>query len=153
MSEPVRPGLASAASTIWPWREQAERTNARRRVLQRGGLLRGVVGLAAAIVLFFVGRYVAASVVVSISALTSLLALVSPTKGYAALSAAVDTVGSWVGTLFTWVLLVPVFLLFFVPFGLIARRGANDRLQRRIDRTRPSYWLRRESQGSLEKPY
>lgn len=153
MSDPVRPGLASAASAIWPWREEAARANARRRVLQRGGLLRGFVGLAAATVLFFVGRYVAATVVVSISALTSLLALVSPTKGYAALSATVDMVGRWVGTLFTWVLLVPVFLLFFVPFGLIARRGVNDRLQRRIDRTRASYWLRRESQGSLEKPY
>jgi hypothetical protein len=42
------------------------------------------------------------------------------------------------------VLLVPLFVLFFLPFGLLARRGRRDRLGRFFDPDAPTYWKRRE---------
>ncbi|MCA9751925.1 MAG: hypothetical protein KC591_07015 [Gemmatimonadetes bacterium] len=44
----------------------------------------------------------------------------------------------------TWVLLAVVFYVVFTPYGLISRALGKDPLDRKIDRNRPSYWIRRE---------
>ncbi|MEZ5065632.1 MAG: SxtJ family membrane protein [bacterium] len=44
----------------------------------------------------------------------------------------------------TWVLLAVVFYVVFTPYGLISRALGKDPLDRKIDRNRASYWIRRE---------
>jgi len=155
MSDPVRPGRPEAAAAIWVWRDRESDERARLAKLRRGGVIRAVVAGLAAGVLFAIERPIVASIAVGIGTLTLVLALASPRGAYAALSRGVDRVGALIGALLTWVLLTPVFFLFFVPFGLLMRRGARDRLRRRFERERASYWTKRapDRPGSLERPY
>jgi hypothetical protein len=44
----------------------------------------------------------------------------------------------------TWILLTLVFWLVFAPYGLILRALGKDPLERRIDRSRASYWIQRD---------
>ena len=82
--------------------------------LRRSGSLRALVPLAAGALLFWLGRPIASSIAVGLGALTLVLALVSPTRGYLALSRAIARLGEGVGLVLSWLLLGPVFFLFFV---------------------------------------
>ena len=44
----------------------------------------------------------------------------------------------------TWILLAAVFWLVFTPYGIVMRALGKDPLERRIDRQRASYWIRRD---------
>jgi hypothetical protein len=155
VSDPVRIGRPEAAAEIWAGQRRA-RTTDLARDLRKSGAIRGVVAIAlGSLVALVLHRPIVGGVAIAIGALTLGLALLSPTRGYAALSRGVDRVGKAIGVVLTWLLLTPVFLLFFVPFGLLARRGAGDRLGRVLERERPSYWRKRapEPPGSLDRPY
>jgi hypothetical protein len=138
-------------------REPSERERASK--LRRAGVLRGLVALCAAGMLFFFGRWLASSVAVAVGALTLVLATTSPTKAYVALMRSVERIGERIGMLLAWLLLTPVFFLFFVPFGLLTRRGRGDRMGRRFDRAAETYWTTRsekseaERRRELERPY
>ncbi|MDQ3035266.1 MAG: hypothetical protein M3Y87_22860 [Myxococcota bacterium] len=155
MSDPVRRGRPEAAAAIWSWRDRDALERARLKALRRGGVLRAVVAVIAASVLAFFERPIMASIAIGIGLLTLVLALVSPGGAYASLSRGVDRVGALIGAILTYVLLTPVFFLFFLPFGMLMRRGARDRLRRRFERERASYWTKRaaDAPGSLERPY
>jgi len=47
----------------------------------------------------------------------------------------------------TWLLLTIVFVVVFAPYGLIGRALGKDPLERKIDRNRASYWIRRQDGG------
>jgi hypothetical protein len=121
--------------------------------------MRGLVPLAIAGLFFAAGHPVAASVAAGLGALTLGLALASPDRGYAALSAAVGWLAEQVGRLLAWVLLAPVFYLVVTPLGLLTRRGRGDRLGRSFERSAASYWSARPAldratrRQQLERPY
>jgi hypothetical protein len=48
-----------------------------------------------------------------------------------------------VGIALSWILLPAFFLSFVLVFGLLARRGRKDRLERWFDGGRSSYWKER----------
>jgi hypothetical protein len=133
--------------------DPASRQARRAAELRRSGVIRAVIAGIFATALFFFGRPIVGSIAASIGTLTLVLALVSPTRGYAALSRLVDRFAGWVGSALAWVLLAPVFFLFFVPFRLLFRRGAADALARGFDRTRASYWDPHGRERDMEKPY
>lgn len=151
MSDPVRPGRPEAAAAIWSLGPKPDR---RAHVARRSASIRFVVALAAGGVLYALERPIMAAVAASLGSLSLLLALASPLGAYAALDRLVTRTGALVGTILTWLLLAPVFYLFFVPFGLLFRRGARDPLRRAIDRDAPSYWTKRASDPPrLDRPY
>lgn len=151
MSDPVVRGRPEAAAVC------LERPAP--RSLRREGVVRGLVPLALAGLFFGAGHPVAASVAAGLGALTLGLALLSPDRGYAALSAAVGWAGERVGQLLAWGLLAPVFYLVVTPLGLLTRRGRGDRLARRFERGAASYWSARPAleraarRRQLERPY
>lgn len=155
MSDPVQRGRPEAAAAIWSWRDRESIERGRVAKLRRSGVIRAAVAAVAAALLFAFGRSLVGSIAIGLGSLTLVLALVSPTGAYAALERGVDRISALIGTILTWVLLAPVFFLFFVPFGMLMRRGARDRLRRRFERERASYWTKRapEKAGSLERPY
>lgn len=159
MTDPVVRGRPEGAAAITPPIDSAAGDAERASKLRRGGVLRGLVALTAAGVLFFFGRWAASAVAGTLGSLTLALAITSPTKGYAALTRGVERLGEMIGTVLTWVLLTPVFFLFFVPFGLLTRRGRGDRLGRRFDRDATTYWSTRahksdaDRRRELERPY
>jgi hypothetical protein len=153
LSDAVVRGRPEAAAPFAIPADPAAKLAARASKLRREGVIRAVIAGLFAAGLFVFGRVVVGSIAASLGTLTLVLALASPTGGYAALSKLVDRFSSIVGTVLAWILLAPVFFLFFVPFRLLFRRGAGDTLARGFDRTRKSYWAPHDKVADLEKPY
>lgn len=145
----------AAATTLGP----RVREEANASVLRKQGVSRALVAFVAAAALFHFDRLYAGSVAGMLGAVTLGLALLSPTRGYSALTRAIDRVGVGVGTLLSWILLAPIFYLVLAPFGLLTRRGRGDPLQRVREPSLPSYWrvrpeeTRETERARLERPY
>ncbi len=75
-----------------------------------------------------------------VATVTALLASATPLGGYATLQRLVTRFARSVGVVVGWFVLLPVFALFFVPFGRLFRRGEHDTMRRRLDPARPTYW-------------
>ncbi len=155
MSDPIRPGRPDAAAAIWRWQDGAMMDAARRvRAARRGALIRFVVASSAGALFFLLHRPIAAAAAGALGVLGLALAIASPLGAYAALERAVATLGRLIGTLLTWLLLAPVFYLFFTPFGLLFRRGRRDPMKRALEPDAKTYWQRRDDdRPNLERPF
>lgn len=111
---------------------------------RRSGVLRGAVGLVAGAVFFALGHPVLASIAGGVGGLTLVLALVSPLGAYAAVDGLMRKFGLLVGRVVTVLVMVPIFGLVFLPFGLLFRRGAKDPMHRTLEPSAPSYWRVRD---------
>jgi len=80
----------------------------------------------------------------------SVLTLVTAAVRPLALDRALAALARGVGVVMTWLLLVPIFFVVLVPFGLLFRRGANDPLHRRFDPRLPSHWRAHERRGTTQ---
>jgi hypothetical protein len=141
MSE-QRSGRAEAALAIWNWRDPQPHgppppPASRERV--RGSFQAAIVAAIAGLLLLL-GVRIVASVMLGAAAIVLLAALASPRGLYAVLDRMAQAIGSRIGRALTWLLLVPLFYLFFLPFGLLFRRGRRDRLRRYFDAEAPTYW-------------
>jgi len=76
---------------------------------------------------------------------TAVMAAASPGGAYAWIERAVDALVVGVGHALTWLTMVPVFWLFFVPYGRLARRGDADPMKRAFAPGQPSYWTDRSA--------
>jgi hypothetical protein len=136
-------GRAEAAAAIWDWRRalgargDAAAEASRKRLR---GVIQALVAAGMGAVLLFFSLRTPAFLALGLAGLVGVSALVAPLSLFAAIEHAFLGLGRWTGALLGWVLLVPVFYLFFAPFGRLLRRGRRDRLQRRFDREAPSYW-------------
>ena len=55
------------------------------------------------------------------------------------------------GWVLSHVMLLVVFLLVIVPFGLVMRLARRDLIRRRFDRSAPSYWIHREPVSDVRR--
>jgi hypothetical protein len=134
-----------AGRIVWDWRgeRRAREAAAATRSVRLRGVIAGAVGLVAGTLLFLFWSRILGIVALSIGGVTALSALVSPNGIHRQLNRAVGLMAFLVGTILTWLILVPVFYLVFFPFGLIARRGSRDPLERRRDPAAKTYWRTR----------
>jgi len=147
----VRPGREDAAMA---WQRVAEVQQARPGRQRLLGLLQAGVAAAIGLVLRHFGHTTVAAVVLSVAALIGVAALVSPVGLYAGIQRGFAQLGRISGLAVTWILMVPLFYLFFLPFGLLFRRGRRDRLQRFFDEDAESYWESLEEESSsLERQF
>ncbi len=109
------------------------------------------------VVFFLFLSHLVGALVLGIGSLVLLSALLSPRGVYAGIDGVFDRVAKTLGRAMTWLLMVPLFYLFFFPFGALLRRGKRDRLQRRFEAEAESYWEAREGakagSGSRLKQY
>ena len=150
----ARPGREDASATVWRWRGEPEEGAARRARL--GGLARGLAGAAIGVAALWLGHPRVAWIAWGVSGVGVALALASPLGAYAAVVRGLAAVGRGVGRVVGWALLTPTYLLVFVPFRALARRGARDRLRRRLDPGAASYWEPRPEDRqvrSMKRPY
>ena len=138
----LRRGRPEAAAIIWNWnrqgdgKPQAERAaSARKR-----GLLQAVAGGSFGLLILLFWSQTLALVVFTVSSIVLLAALVSPMGLYAAIHRLFQTLGNLTGRALTWILLVPIFYLFFLPFGRLMRRGRRDRMRRWMEPEAETYW-------------
>ena len=137
-----------AERVAWSWqgRDEAARNLEQERsaALRKKGVIQGVIGLVIAGVFYGLGHPTLASVAGGLATLTAVLAVVSPTGAFAQLEVLLGKVGGVIGAVMTWLVMLPIFLFFFVPFGLLFRRGTNDKMLRIIDPNATSYWRKRD---------
>jgi hypothetical protein len=117
--------------------------------VRRRAAIQAAVGALAGGVLYAIGHHTLATVAWSIAGVVLLTALVSPHGLHARLNRAIEWVGSAIGKLLTWVLLVPFFFLFFTLFGRLMRGGRRDKLERWLDRSAATYWKKRDTSAAL----
>lgn len=136
---------SAASRVIWDWRERRAEglREERRRRTRRLGTIQSAVGAGISAVIYLLGHPVFAMVVLGIAGFTLAAALLSPLGLSLRIQRFLGHVGTAVGHLVTWLLLVPLFLLFFVPFRLLFRRGRRDPLDRRLEPERATYWRTR----------
>src|SRR5262245_56827726 len=134
-----------AGRIIWDWRgeRRAREAAAATRSVRLRGVIAGAVGLTAGTLLVLFWSRLLGIVALSIRGVTALSALISPNGIHRYLNRAVGLLTFVVGTVLTWLILVPTFYLVFVPFGLLARRGRRDPLGRRRDPAAKTYWKAR----------
>src|SRR5262245_40670692 len=144
----ARAGRPEAAAAIWSWRERASATAPDRAAgARRRGSLQALATAAAGAALLALGSRGVAVAILGFAALLLVAALASPGGLYAGLLRLFAATGRVVGRLLTLLLLVPLFYAFFLPFGLLLRRGRKDRLARRFEPGAASYWEPRDSRA------
>ena len=138
-----RAGRAEAAALCWDWRKSAVHDAADPAPARCRGLRQTLIaGAVALIIYFFISRTMAA-VVITIATLNLVAALLSPLGAFARIEHWVGSFAHAVGGGLTWLLLVPLFALFFVPFRLLLRRGTRDAMKRFYMPDAPTYWRQR----------
>lgn len=135
-SSAAAPALTVQA-VVWPWRAPAVAPGPRRSL---AALLRAALPLLVAGALWRADRPLAAGLVAGVGSAVLLLALLLP-AAHARLEHALQRLGYGVGTLVTWLLLVPVWWLCFVPGRLAFALAGKDPLQRALRRDASTYWL------------
>ncbi len=111
--------------------------------LRMHGVTRGGIALAVASGFWFLHHPAMATLVAVLGGATLLAALLSPQGLYARFSAAMEAFARGVGTLLTYLLLVPIYFLLITPFGLLMRRGSRDPLHRTWSAQTASFWTNR----------
>jgi hypothetical protein len=135
-----RPGRPEASALIWRWRETASGTEVpAARVRLRAALQAGAGAAVGAALLAFGARPVA-YLAFAMAALVLVSALVSPHGLHAGLQRLFEATGRAVGRATTWIVMLPLFYLFFLPFGKLRRRGRRDRLRRYFEPDAETYW-------------
>ncbi len=136
-----RRGSDRAAAVIWDWkREGSTDTAVHTSRLRTRGCLQGAVGLAIAGGIHALGHPTLALIVAAIGSFTLLSALVSPGGIYASIERGLQVFARRVGQVVGWIVLLPIYFGFFLPFGLLFRRGARDPMRRRFEADVGSYW-------------
>lgn len=142
---PFAPGRPEAAAAVWRWRpaddpSQATERQAQARKIRIRGAIQAAVGAGVGSLAYVYGATGLAWFIFSVAGLILLASQLSPAGLFGAIEQLFRTLGRWLGRGLTWLLLTPLFYLFFLPFGLLLRRGRRDRLQRYFDEQVSSYW-------------
>lgn len=135
-------GRPEAAAEVWDWRRERSSsgdasTPSRARIR---GSIQAAVGVAVAVLIFFFWSPMIAYVVSGFATLLFIAALASPTSLYPGFQRFFELTERLVGGVLTWMIMVLLFYLFFLPFGLLFRRGKKDRLKRHRDAEATTYW-------------
>jgi hypothetical protein len=154
-----RSGRPDAATVIWNWRDEEshrepERAGSRVRIR---GALQALVGIALGALVFTYGSRTIGSVILVIGTTILLSALLSPQGLFRAIETVFQAFGRAVGRVITGVTMLAVFYLFFLPFGLLFRRGKRDPMRRFYEADATSYWearkIARSASASHERQY
>jgi hypothetical protein len=132
-------GSPAASAEIWRWRASSDGSEPAPRVRLRASV-QALAGVACGLASLVLWSRPIAYLAFSMAALVFASAWVSPGGLYAGLQRLFDATGRAIGRAMTWLLLAPLFYLFFLPFGAIFRRGRRDRLRRYFDADADTYW-------------
>lgn len=135
-------GHPEAAAAIWDWRAKSQEDAAgpTPSSLRLKAVLQSAVGFAVGtLMLLFVSRTIG-MIALGLASVILLAGLLSPQGLYVAIQRMFEATGRLVGQGMTWIIMVPLFYLFFAPFGLLMRRGRRDQLKCFYEPETDSYW-------------
>lgn len=102
-----------------------------------------VVGLALGLLIYFLLSRIFGVIVCSIALLLAVLAFVAPIAVYEPIKRGIAWLSIMVGLAISFVVLLLLYYLFFVPFGLLFRKGGRNKLGLAFVKEQPSYWVDR----------
>ena len=146
----VNRGRPQASATVWRWQgsdapdPQTQRT-ASAHELRRRGVLKAALPAAIGGVLYAYVTPTGGTIVIGIAAVLLISAVFSPRGVYAVLEGLLDTIALRFTQLVSWLVVRALFYGVFFPFGRILRGAKNDRLDRRFEPTRSTYWKDRRT--------
>lgn len=136
---------------VWPWRDgDAPESGNLASGLRRAAVIQGVIGGLIGTGIYTYLSQTVGMVAWSIAGVLTLIGLLSPTGLYRQIKTGMEKFGALLGQIMSWILLVPVYWVFFTPFHLLFRRGKKDSMTRWLDKDAESYWVTRESEQSKE---
>ena len=134
--------LREVAEEVWDWKDEESNhsfdTQGRKNRLQ--GTIRALVGGGIGLIVYVFGYPVLGSLILFVAGVTLAAASLSPTSIYPMIQELVVALQLLVRKLLTFLSLVFLFYAFFVPFGLLFRRGKKDPMERWTHRPLDSYW-------------
>ena len=140
MSQP-HPGKPEAADAIWQ-RHGSNSDDARLPTgnVRIGGTIRALISASFGVGVYLIWSQTVGTIVLCIAGIIFFSAIVSPNGLYRGLQGLFGSLGNFTGRVLTWLMLVPLFYLFFLPFGKLMRRGQRDALKRKLEPESESYW-------------
>ncbi len=143
-------GREGASAVSWPYKQSFEDDRRRRaHAARREALMQTLVGCLAAGCLMWLSHEILAAVALVIAAVNCLVAMCWPTTAWVRVKSGLTTIGRAAGVAIGWLALLPLFVLFFVPFGLLFRRGAKDPMKRHFDAQASTYWRQRQQPDEI----
>jgi hypothetical protein len=137
----MQAGSPDASAVIWNWRAESQAPASAGSVPTRTrGVLQALAGGLAGTAIFFFLSQTVAYVVWTLAGVILLSALLSPGGAYALIDRGFLALGNLLGRAMTWIVLPAIFYGFFVPFGLLFRRGARDTMKRFYEPEADTYW-------------
>lgn len=134
-----------ASRVIWNWRDKSEgKKGSRARRNRIHGLLQALAALGVSAAFFYFKHPIPGSIVLTVGLFLLLASQISPEGLYFRVQKGGALLGHWVGILVAFLLLIPVYWLFFAPFRLLFRRGANNKMHPQPNPRAGSYWMARE---------
>jgi hypothetical protein len=153
---PVRKGNPEAANAIWQRDVVVIEPESVSR-LRRRGLLRSLFPAAVGATFYYFDSHGAAMLLFATAAILVAASIASPRGLLPAIERGVTSLAEMFARALTWLIMTLVFFLFFVPFGLLMRRGERDHLRRKFDPDAATYWEPCEgttvASKSLERQY
>ncbi|MEI6167749.1 MAG: hypothetical protein WCS52_11190 [bacterium] len=113
-------------------------------------LIQTGVPAAVGLVFFLVGKLIAAKVLWGVSGVLLISGLFIPPV-FNRIEQFGRWFGKWAGLVITWVLLVPLFFLVFLPGRLILMVRGIDPMCRKFPTDAPTYWVPRKPVTNLEE--
>ena len=135
---------ARPEDVIWPWRDGSQKPPHDIGGVRKRAVVQALIALAIAGALLWFDHVFLAGLTVAVSSVGLVAALISPLGAYATVERGLQMFARGVATVVGWLVLVPLFYLFFLPFALLFRRGASDPMRRFYQRSATSYWTDRE---------
>jgi len=129
---------------IWQWRQQENMCSHTKSTYRKRSLLQFSIMLIIASLLFFLFHHIVFGIIIySLSFLVLLCGFFIPTA-FAAFDKLGRFLGTFVGRLLTYLLLVPFFYLCFFPGRLILNLLGKDPMKRNLEPSATTYWIERE---------
>ncbi len=140
-------------NSIWNWRAEAnpgERRASEHAELRRRAFIQcGVMALVGAVVFFLIGHRTVGLVVWGLAVLILGLGLLAP-GAYRPLNRFGEWLGRAVGGLLTYLMLVPLFFLVFLPVSIYLHLQGRDPMSRRKRDQRYTCWIPRRQPISMD---
>jgi hypothetical protein len=124
----------------WRWPDRPPRRPAPR--WRKPALQTVVMGLVGLLLYAGLGHHTAGFVIWGLALVLLVLNLASPAAS-ARIEAWGTSFGRFVGAVLSWLLLVPTFVLVFVPAGVVMRLRGRDPMRRKPRESGLSYWVPR----------
>lgn len=144
MSDPTPHVRERVLAATWNWRAPAgPAPGSGRAALRRAAFIQaGVTAAVGAVLRFGFGHHLFPQILWGIAVLVLVLGLFFP-RAYRPVHAFGRGLGRFVGRILVYVLLVPLYYLFFTPVALLLRIQKRDPLHRDFRDPRHTYWIAR----------